>query len=293
MMMILLGLDAAPVVQEMTLTVLAAIVAVQGWAAFIYTPFHPVQSLKCDEPTDRRRTLRIFSANVKMSNRKYGKALEIAQEVDPDIAIFLEVDDAWTEALAPLRAEMPHVVARPQDNAYGMLLMSRLPLDNPEIKFLVFDTVPSIKTSVKLGSGENIRLYAVHPEPPVPYEETVGRDGELILVAREVKDDPLPAIVAGDLNDVAWSRTTRRFQRLSGLLDPRVGRGFFNTFDARFPGLRWPLDHLFHDPRFRLSRIEVLPYIGSDHFPIFFELILNKDEASNDPVPEPDETDVQ
>jgi endonuclease/exonuclease/phosphatase (EEP) superfamily protein YafD len=66
-----------------------------------------------------------------------------------------------------------------------------------------------------------IRLNAVHPEPAVPYEDTIGRDGELVRVATEVKADPLPAIITGDLHDVAWSRTARRFQRLSGLLDSR------------------------------------------------------------------------
>jgi endonuclease/exonuclease/phosphatase (EEP) superfamily protein YafD len=75
---------------------------------------------------------------------------------------------------------------------------------------------------VALPDGRHFRLHVLHPEPPIPFEDTLGRDGELILTAREVRSDTLPAIVTGDLNDVAWSRTTRRFQRLSGLLDPRT-----------------------------------------------------------------------
>lgn len=131
-----------------------------------------------------------------------------------------------------------------------------------------------MRTAVTLGSGAQVRLYVVHPEPPVFHHDTKGRDSEIAHVGIEAAHDALPAIVTGDLNDVAWSRTTRSFQRLSGLLDPRVGRGFFNTFHAFYWWARWPLDHLFHDPQFRLVDMARLEKIGSDHFPMMFRLAL-------------------
>ena len=86
-------------------------------------------------------------------------------------------------------------------------------------------------------------------------------------------------MVIGDLNDVAWSRTSRLFRRVGGMGDPRVGRGLYPTFNANIRLLRWPLDHLFVSPHFELMQIDLLPDIGSDHFPIFFRLCL-KDDAS-------------
>ncbi len=47
-----------------------------------------------------------------------------------------------------------------------------------------------------------------------------------------------------------------------------------NTFHARIPLFRWPLDHLYHSPHFQLEEITRLPYIGSDHFPLYYRLVL-------------------
>ena len=95
------------------------------------------------------------------------------------------------------------------------------------------------------------------------------------MVAKQAKGCKLPVVVAGDLNDVAWSYTTELFMKTSGLLDPRRGRGFFNTFHAHHWFLRWPLDHVFCSKHFQLNNLKRLKQIGSDHFPILVELTLN------------------
>lgn len=110
-------------------------------------------------------------------------------------------------------------------------------------------------------------------------DDTGPRDAEPLLVAQEVRDGERPAIVAGDLNDVAWSDTTRLFQEVSGMLDPRIGCGLYPTFNAELPLLRWPLDHVFFEEEFGLLGIERLPYTGSDHFPLAVELCLRPNVA--------------
>ncbi len=107
----------------------------------------------------------------------------------------------------------------------------------------------------------------IHPNPPRPGEDTTKRDGELVLVGREIRDGE-SAIVLGDMNDVGWSRTTDLFQEVSGLLDPRKGRGLFPTFNAKSWIWRYPLDHLFHSADFRVVSLQTLPTIGSDHLPL-------------------------
>ena len=109
---------------------------------------------------------------------------------------------------------------------------------------------------------------------PTENEYSTERDAELLRIARECENEKDPVIVAGDLNDVAWSYTTERFIRISGLVDPRRGRGVFATFHAKYFFMRWPLDHIFCSGNFRLIRMKRMRNIGSDHFPVSIRMVL-------------------
>jgi endonuclease/exonuclease/phosphatase (EEP) superfamily protein YafD len=265
-------------------TVLGGVAIVQTWYILPFTPLWRKQSAAFEPVSDQGEAFRLVACNVKMSNRRFDDLVRTISDQDPDIMVLMEVDDSWNEALAPLLERFTDVIARPQENSYGMVVASKLALSDTRVACLLTEGVPSVTTTVSTPGGQRFRLYAIHPEPPVPHRETVGRDGETALVALEVRDEALPVVVTGDLNDVAWSRTTERFRKVSRLLDPRIGRSVFSTFDARYPLIRWPLDHLFHSAEFRLKRMRRLPPCGSDHFPVLFDLVLCPDEnAESEP----------
>ncbi|SEO88539.1 Uncharacterized conserved protein YafD, endonuclease/exonuclease/phosphatase (EEP) superfamily [Methylobacterium sp. ap11] len=237
----------------------------------------------------RERRVAILIVNVLQSNRAYDRLLRVVERHDPDMVLALETDAGWRDALDPLRARYPHGVDQAQDNTYGLMFYSRLPLDDVRVRFLIEDDVPSVRAGVTLPSGERFTFHGVHPRPPHPGHSSATRDGELVLVAREVAREGGATVVAGDLNDVAWSRTTGLFQAIGGLLDPRVGRGAYPTFHADWPILRWPLDHVFFSEHFLLARLERLEHVGSDHFPILIELCR---DARAEAVQEPPAADA-
>lgn len=244
-------------------------------------------------------TLSMLVSNVLAPNRNSSILLKQIREYEPDLVVTLESDLWWQRQLDSLAERYPHSLKCPLDNLYGMHLYSKLPLEAAELAFLVEEDVPSMHTQIALGVGVRVSLHFLHPAPPSPTEnpESTERDVELLMLARRLEGNENPVIVAGDLNDVAWSRTTRLFRKLSGLLDPRVGRGLYSSFHADYRLLRWPLDHLFHSDHFGLVRLARLAHMGSDHFPLFVELCYlgaNTDqdglEQDNDDRAEAEET---
>ena len=285
-------LDLHAVTTWALLAVTTICVAWQMWWVLPYTFLWPKEVADSID-VDSDLQLSIFTSNVLTSNHNAETLIRLVEKHHPDILVTLESDQWWEGKLKVLEAEMVHSIKCPLDNLYGMHVFSRLPLIESEIRFLVEDDVPSIHALVKMRSGDEVRVHFLHPAPPSPTEnaESAERDAELIVVACSVSGSEQPVIVAGDLNDVAWSATTRLFRKISGLLDPRVGRGMFNTFHVDYPLLRWPLDHLFHSEHFTLRRIDRLPSIGSDHFPLLACLTLATDRGTRQDGLSADEAD--
>lgn len=246
---------------------------------------------------DDTKRIRLISANVLMKNDDYTGCLSVIERYDPDILFLVEVDDQWKNNIDEKLAErFAYKVLVPLNNTYGMMLYSKFKLIDSTVQYMIEDDVPSIHTKVEFPDGDLIQFYGLHPKPPAPgeNEESTPRDAELVMAGKMAQKMELPVIVAGDMNDVAWSHTTRLFMRLSGLLDPRMGRGFYNTFHAGRPLMRWPLDHFFFSHHFRIAKLDRLDNFHSDHYPILVDITLNpsvhaiasKEHASKDDLEE-------
>lgn len=270
-----------PLVATVCIGLLAAAIAYQAFWILPYTPLWSSQVRRvAEDKVDRSAQISILNSNVYMHNDNYEELLRLIREKSPDMVVTLESDGDWQKALQPIHDDYPYRLLCPLDNLYGMHLYSRLPLEQEQLSFLIEDDIPSMQVRVSVA-GQTVQIYCLHPKPPSPTENESAqpRDSELLLVGKKMSDCAEPVIVTGDLNDVAWSPSTRRFRKISGAQDPRIGRGFFNTFHAGYRLLRWPLDHIFHSRHFELVAIERLRSIGSDHFPLMATLQLKKTDS--------------
>lgn len=259
-----------------------------------FTFFGKKQIWSNDDPS--KPSIKLLICNVYQYNRKSHLLIRELKKCDAEILLFVETDEWWKNKLVEAFGEdFEHHVLKNLENTYGMLLFSKYELEDTEIRYKIKDNVPSISTLINHPKAGKIRLYGVHPEPPIPTENpySTARDGEMLLTGEEAKDSKYPVIVAGDLNDVAWSYSTELFLKTSGLLDPRRGRGMFSTFHAEYPFLRWPLDHVFCSAHFLLNTMKCLPYVGSDHLPIYVDFaVLENPDLKQDSL-DADEDDME
>lgn len=260
----------------------------QAYCIYPFTFLHRREVQKAREYDDDSTNFSLLIFNVLMENENHKEVVELIKNVNADAVLLAEPNQHWADNLAELTTFYKHKVSYLLENHYGMIFFSNLEIHDTEIQFIIQEDIPSIHTQIKLRSGDDIAFHGVHPRPPVPEERgrSIERDGELLLVGKAVRESNLPCIVAGDMNDAAWSYSTRLFKRISGLLDPRVGRGFYNTFHAKYWIFRLPLDHVFHSHHFRLINLKVIKNsCGSDHFPVLIKLSYEKDAAATQAKP--------
>ncbi len=263
------------------LLILAVALVYQLQFVLVYTPLYKTQAKESNKPT-AENSLTLLVANVRMENDDKESFLASVRKYNPDILLITEPDKGWAASLSKLDEDFPYSVKYPLDNTFGMMLLSKFPLTESAVNFLVKDDIPSIFTRIILPSGSIIDFYGVHPEPPTPGTDTYERDTELLIIGKNVKETGNPSIVAGDMNDVGWSVTSKLFRKYSGLVDPREGRGLYNTYNVFVPLLRYPLDHIFFSMEFGLLSLKKLEDIGSDHFPLLIGLNYEPDNDNTE-----------
>ncbi|MBW3466321.1 endonuclease/exonuclease/phosphatase family protein [Arthrospiribacter ruber] len=225
------------------------------------------------------KMLSVMVINVYQHNDSYQKVINLINEEQPDLFVLVETDQKWADQISHFKSDFPYHIEIPKDNTYGMLFYSKIKVKSHSVRYLVEEDVPSIEVVLDCDELGEVTLFALHPAPPVPSEnpQSTERDAEILLVGKMVAKMNSPVLVLGDLNDVGWSYTSELFLKISGMLDPRRGRGMFNTFHAKYFFMRWPLDHIFVSRHFTLQKLKVHRYVGSDHFPISGYFTLDPD----------------
>jgi endonuclease/exonuclease/phosphatase (EEP) superfamily protein YafD len=226
-----------------------------------------------DVPADAPR-VRIATANVLYLNQQLPELLDELESADADVIVLQEVTDRVEVAVERRLTEAyPHQAVNPRDDAFGSMVVSRLPLRDARV--LDIAELPMLSAEVRVGDSW-LTLWNVHTRAP-----TRGARGELrdemlraIVDRRPSVDGPL--VVAGDFTATRWNPA------FADLLDAdltdaadAVGHGLRTTFTGSF-GLpaEMVLDHVLLSDDVAAVDTMVGRAAGSDHRPLVADLAL-------------------
>lgn len=267
--------------------ILLALLICIGYNCYIFIRFTKFwRSNKYKASAKHSKNVKIISVNVYQFNTEYHRLVDMIRKEQPDAFLTMESNKDWENAFQELKDEYTNFREIALENTYGMHFYTKLKVHDIKVHYFVSDDLPSIEAELETEDGYRFIFFGVHPPPPSPTEEETSkeRDGDLLSVAKRAKKHSLPVVITGDFNTVAWSRVSILFKKASGLIDARYGRGYLATFHANYWFFRIPLDLLYHSPDVFIDDLNILPSIGSDHFPMCctFYIDKNNDEQEDD-----------
>lgn len=217
------------------------------------------------------RTYRALMANVLSWNQSHEKVHRLLRDAQPDVVVLLEINERWLEALQPLTDAYTftkHVIL---PGGFGIVLLSRMPVEHAQIVRLRATGLPSLVVSLTL-QDRRVTIIGTHPVAPTSSFRTKHRNQHLADLAEFVLVQDQPTIVMGDLNTTSWSPGFQHLIRRAQLRDSRVGFGVQPSWPSMTPSpLRIPIDHCLVSHHIIVHQRRVGPHIGSDHYPIIVD----------------------
>lgn len=214
---------------------------------------------------DGGRAVTVLFANVLGHNPGRRAFLALVEREDPDIIGLAEVTPGWARALEPLRSAYPFHLEEPREDAFGVALYSRVPLDDLAVVHLAGAPFPSVQARVTGG----VQVLVTHPPPPVSAMLGAVRREQLAALDGWMAAADGRFVAMGDLNCAPWTASFPRTPAQGAL---RLGT--LPSLGALPPWWGVPIDHVLVGSGVGFDGVRLGSAIGSDHRPVVARIRL-------------------
>ncbi len=209
----------------------------------------------------------LLLVNLSYRNTEHDTLLDYVRDRQPDLLVLSEYSPEWHAVLQTRLDEYPHRLLHPRENAWGMAIYSRNPLQDQAWLDLGVPETDNLRVRVELA-GQTLELFALHLYSPTTPRRAAWRNTQLERVASILRDTPYPRIVVGDLNLTPFSPHFGDLLNDTGLLDARRRHGLHVTWPSAPVPLWIPIDHCLADVSAGVTWVRTGPNLGSDHYPL-------------------------
>ncbi len=221
-------------------------------------------------------SIRALLFNLNSTNYRLDAVREFIKDSNPDVIVILELSETAIRILALQDLGYLYSVEKKfRDDKFGIGLYSKHKvLDS---KIMTFGgLVPSIVATIDFDANPTM-IVGSHPLPPISPKYYQARNRQLQELGSFIaSQDILSKIVMMDMNTTPWSFVFDDFKTASGLRDSRNGFGIQSTWPTWIPLLWIPIDHVFVSESVKVVSRSVGPFLGSDHYPVIVDLIVEK-----------------
>jgi endonuclease/exonuclease/phosphatase (EEP) superfamily protein YafD len=226
-------------------------------------------------PVADARAVRVAAFNVNVANGDLSGLAAYLDSLSVDVAVLEELSPANAEQLAILLPRLPHRFFAQNQGVWGVVILSRWPLDDPQAAArdgLTF----AARVDVNLGDRK-FRLYGAHLSWPVMPATARIRNGQLEALRRELSGCPRACVAVGDFNVTPWSSHFRDVLSQPGVHDCAAGRGWLTTWSSALPAiLRIRIDQCLMAGAVGVADVRVGESVGSDHYATINDLLIGR-----------------
>ena len=137
-----------------------------------------------------------------------------------------------------------------------------------ELDTLWLGNIPSFTGTIEVADT-SVRFVTAHTSAPTTPWRFHNRRKNIRMLTEHVEKMEGPLLLIGDLTAVPWNADIRHLRETAELYDSRTDLS--PTFPSWAPGIRVPIDYIFHSDDLACVRFNTVKSTHSDHFGIVGE----------------------
>ncbi|MEP0007492.1 MAG: endonuclease/exonuclease/phosphatase family protein [Balneola sp.] len=247
--------------------------AIAGLVFFLLSGIGLVKYYVPIDKVDSVADIKILSINLLSSNNNSDEVLDFIINEDPGLIILQEVNQKWDTNLSSLRSTFPFKLTEIREDNFGLVVLSKVELIDPEKIILSNSGVPSFYFKINMN-GKETHLIATHPLPPIGTDYFDYRNEQFTNLNKLVKTLNGRTVLIGDLNTTSFSPNFNRITDGTNLRDSRLGFGLQPSWNAQIPFISVAIDHVLVSKEIKVTDRRISADIGSDHFPVIIKIAI-------------------